>query len=527
MQVMKYFQSKGCRLGGLLLLLGLLWGCSGGAVSAPPVSLPAPVTGRITVSSPDEDGEVTIEGDEGAVSESAFVLAINETEAQSAFLTFPFSFQSVSAEGEGFHSICNEVGHACIQADVTGAFSMTIAASIDDSIAVVEFDNDTGFEKSERLRKPVPENAQPIKRPPVDVEVNESADVVYVYQQAMPAAKVKVEEDQQGQLTIIDRATDKINQVDLPTTGTGQIELDSTGNYLVMTDVVNGSVYIGQVNTTSWTQLYSLEQVGAFDIAFTSTGQNAVIGTLQPETPLLIVDVVSGEGQTTGNNFRFGGAPGSSRNIGGLDFATLEGVNIGCMVGRHQNLQGTKYTAISTLTDDGEDIQAPPLGTFSSFDQTRATGLFFDGATTSFHDVKFFNKGKNIMVTDPEQDLILIFDVELETTSVTSNGMSVQVTNALLSYKGAVSDPQGLVVDPREIEIDEAAGYAFVVVWNHTDEQLDSVVTIDLASLTVLGQSLAGLQPQGIDWDPLGQKIYIAGQKSHTLVVHSLADLLP
>jgi len=131
------------------------------------------------------------------------------------------------------------------------------------------------------------------------------------------------------------------------------------------------------------------------------------------------------------------------------------------------------------------------------------------------------------MVTDPEQDLILIFDVELETTSVTSNGMSVQVTNALLSYKGAVSDPQGLVVDPREIEIDEAAGYAFVVVWNHTDEQLDSVVTIDLASLTVLGQSLAGLQPQGIDWDPLGQKIYIAGQKSYTLVVHSLADLLP
>ena len=99
------------------LMALILWGCGSGSVSAPPVSLPAPVTGRITVSSPDESGEVTVVGEEGSVSNSAYVMAINEEQDVTAFhFIFPISFQSVQAQTSSFHSICERTGRACIQA---------------------------------------------------------------------------------------------------------------------------------------------------------------------------------------------------------------------------------------------------------------------------------------------------------------------------------------------------------------------------------------------------------------------------
>jgi hypothetical protein len=104
-------------------------GCGTGA-SAPPASIPAPVSSLITVSSPNEDGLVLVSGAPGAVLPNASVIAANLT--QGGFV-------------QRLESLFIRDAHAQVQASVTaddqGAFDLELEGANGDEIGLRQIDN--------------------------------------------------------------------------------------------------------------------------------------------------------------------------------------------------------------------------------------------------------------------------------------------------------------------------------------------------------------------------------------------------
>lgn len=157
--------------------LGLVVVCAsngcGGGMSAPPVSLPVPVTGRVVVSSPDADGNISVIGEAGSVDTSSTVMAINATVSSSGMDLLDLFVRSAYADGEGsFPSVCELTGRECALADEDGAFEITIYGSEGDEISVVMINSISGAERGERLKKEVPSGFFRFIQPAIDVAVN-------------------------------------------------------------------------------------------------------------------------------------------------------------------------------------------------------------------------------------------------------------------------------------------------------------------------------------------------------------------
>jgi hypothetical protein len=148
---------KTALLGTLITMMILAVGC--GSASAPPVDLPAPITGRIDVSSPDANGDVTVTGTEGAVTGGAIVLVVNEDEAGSASMMI-YDMLVPSAYAQTFPAICEEVWRACTEAAEDGSFQVVIPAAVGDTL-VIGLINDEGEWRSDTIRVVVPASGTP------------------------------------------------------------------------------------------------------------------------------------------------------------------------------------------------------------------------------------------------------------------------------------------------------------------------------------------------------------------------------
>lgn len=146
----------------LLIPVILFSSCGGisGATSAPPVDLPAPITGRIEISEPDGNGNVTITGSAGAVTANSLVLAVNEnTAGVVAMIAMHIADLFISpAYAQLYPSVCSETGKACAYADSDGAFDMVLAANDNDSIVIGIIDEVTGGFISDIIRRVVGED---------------------------------------------------------------------------------------------------------------------------------------------------------------------------------------------------------------------------------------------------------------------------------------------------------------------------------------------------------------------------------
>lgn len=136
----------------VLLALAAMAGCA--SASAPPVDLPAPVTGQIDISSPSAEGKVTITGSEGAVTGGATVLAINESAAETSLWQLT-DFLFPKAYAQALPSVCDLAGRVCAVAESDGSFTMEIDAVVGDQIILVLIDED-GEEISDRTTVAVP-----------------------------------------------------------------------------------------------------------------------------------------------------------------------------------------------------------------------------------------------------------------------------------------------------------------------------------------------------------------------------------
>lgn len=126
----------------LILVLIVLFAAGCGAASAPPLDLPAPVTGQIDVSPPDASGKSTITGSEGAVTANNIVLAGNADLTETALLwkLTDALVKNAHAQTSSLPEICTTVGYSCTVAGIDGSFTMTIDAVVGNSIYVVLVD---------------------------------------------------------------------------------------------------------------------------------------------------------------------------------------------------------------------------------------------------------------------------------------------------------------------------------------------------------------------------------------------------
>jgi len=142
----------------LLVIISFIWAaCGTSSISAPLVDLPAPITGRVVVSSPDANGYVKVTGTAGAVPGGSLVMAVNEsvTAIRISGILNLFVKDSYAQETQ-LPAICNEAGHACAFADENGEFVLLLKAAVGDSIAIYIIDLD-GNIRSPALRIAVPE----------------------------------------------------------------------------------------------------------------------------------------------------------------------------------------------------------------------------------------------------------------------------------------------------------------------------------------------------------------------------------
>ncbi|MBI2345793.1 MAG: hypothetical protein HYV03_02690, partial [Deltaproteobacteria bacterium] len=130
------------RLSALCWLVVLVGGvsCGSGSMSAPPVSLPAPISGRldgpITVGDQGGDSRISISAPAGTVAPHATILIINTTAELSLNLQIS---PAVSA-------ICAQPTRTCVTADDVGAFAAAISCRNGETLALVVIDPENGKE---------------------------------------------------------------------------------------------------------------------------------------------------------------------------------------------------------------------------------------------------------------------------------------------------------------------------------------------------------------------------------------------
>ncbi|HEX5037574.1 MAG TPA: hypothetical protein VFX30_10485 [bacterium] len=498
-----------------LLVLGLA-GCSTTtAASAPPISLPAPVTGRLTISSPDESGNVLVVGDEGAVPAGSLVHAVNNSKDAVALRVLEgtlFGWVSVAEAQAGLPEICGHTFHACTLADNNGSFELSVPAAEDEEIIVEILDPATGARISERFQKKVPANVKGFPRPVSALGfLGNSITGDHTLYALMPHLEPG---GTQGLISVVNVDTGERTPVDFDGPNPTRMVVEAASRQAVLLDPEGE--FLAKVDLTA----------NNFDTPAKTPVEAPRDAVLNTTGSLLLVAT----GETTD-----AGTPEDARFIRTFNFITgVEGDPI-----RISTLQ-TVISGATNLETLALDIRPFTDGAIF-FDMAAFVGMFdipgagptaviglFDADSLMFltalplpagtlpEDIALSRNGDQILVTDSGNDKILVFDFSY------IGGVTT------ITPVGAVADPEGFVQNPRDIVMLPEQPIAFVTAKNGTDDRPDTVLTLSLITPpTVVDINPVGLGPTDLLLDPFNQALFVSTFKSHSVAIWGPADLLP
>lgn len=471
-------------------------GCSAGA-SAPPVSLPAPITGRLTVTSPDESGVALVIGDNGAVPADSLVHATNETQASAAFVVFP-DLSTTQPD------ICKLAFHGCAFADADGSFEISLNASADDSIAVGILDQTTGSTISEKTSHSVPRNIRHFVRPLLDIKILSDDRKLY-------ALMGNTLEDPNGLISVVDLATNTRNVVPFDGATPQRMAIQNETRTGVIADSAGGFLAKVDLTTDQFDAPAKQPLAAPTDLVFGTGGANLFVTSGQTGPSAMALQQVDVASLSTTAAIKdpdlAAMLPGASnivtRSLDLLPFTGSSGTfDLIAFVGMY-DVSGTTVPALGLSLSNGTNLAILAMTPLPN------------GADP--HSVAFFRTEDSLLVTDPANDHIWIYSFTVDPVVFVGN----------LTLDGPVSDPSGWVVNPLRIETDRIDKLAFVNTNNETDEHPDSVLTIDLSSRSVVDSNPIGSNPTGLAYDPVDQILYSATLKSHSITFWTLPDLLP
>jgi hypothetical protein len=275
-----------------MLLIATFTSC-GGASSAPPVDLPAPITGRVTISNPDSSGNVTITGTAGAVDAGAMVMAVNEETAGTvSAMILNMLVKSAYAE-TSFPVLCDEEGYSCAVADDDGAFEMTLAAAFGDSIVIGIIDEDTGEFISEIIRRAVGEAVETLAC--ADYDVNGAVvDIVIDPITGEPILLRRGSSTTSNQIIV-----GESSPITIPIGGCFAHSItartEASGKTLILVSSKDDKkVWRGDLFENKISSSQTIDSVGApLDLELPPSSTDTLIGTSLNEAGLISIDLVS------------------------------------------------------------------------------------------------------------------------------------------------------------------------------------------------------------------------------------------
>jgi DNA-binding beta-propeller fold protein YncE len=463
----------------------------------------------MTLTSPDEDGKCALIGDANAVDAGALVHAVNTSQAIALKIVNQFENLLVnSAQAQGaFPEICTRPFHACVFAGSDGSFEISLEAAAEDAIAVEVIDNN-GFPISEKASLPIPPNVRLVSRPVQEVAVLSNVPIgdrkVYAFAEAD-------EDHPKGLVTIFDRVAGGRTLVEFNGVTPVQMEVATETRQGVIADFTGNMLNKVDLTSNNFDAPVQLPLIAPSGLALNPSGSEGWVCTADhtgPD-PIMIqkVDVIAMTemDELFGSSMSVviaGASPDALVAITHTSFTTTSTFDLLGFVGRIQ-LGGPGATVVGLANGSSMRFLAIDPLPVSSDPQ----------------DIAFLPGQSRFLVTDRLSNRIFIYGF------TTTAPLPSPTTS--LTLEGEVADPLGALIQPLEIFVHPTNGFAFVTARNGNEDHPDSVVTIDLTSMTVVDSVPVGRGNGSIAYDVNDDLAFIGSEITRTVISWGLADLLP
>lgn len=510
-----------------LIIIGLT-GCGAGSMSAPPISLPTPVTGRIVMSSPGAEGPISIIGEAGAVTGSQTVMAINTTVVvvQLYESIMGIFVGNVYATAAGFPNICYEAGRECVTANADGSFELNILADEGDEIVVVLIDSN-GNEISDRLARDVPQGLLPFLGTPVDLMVNPIKNIMYVLARGGEVDGVQIT----NRINYIDTETGAISSESVEFAGTGANLLALNDMQLVVTDIGASE------NTLLYSEFDINKDLIGFNDSFAlmNAAENVEPTSLYyiPQTDLLLISNGAGDSDIYSYDFINDRAINLEISLPGFISQGTDVVGGGTYL--DPQLNEVPLIAFVTRYSDGSDTKIV-LGVFLESEiEIWASGEPIQPSpiveielpvNSEIKDLAFIGNSGLIAISDSANNNIGIYKF----TRPGGGGPSTLEDVGPIEIDGMIS--------PQKMEFYDSVllgKLLFVNLLNGTDTKRDEVLAIEInvdvnRVITVTGSKFTqvGLSPSAVlAYGTKGEYLYVSCSVSRTVARLNIADILP
>lgn len=363
---------------GLLALSPLVSHCGSAATSGgtPPVDIPTPVS-RLSISSPDQNGIITVTGEAG-FADGGTSITVTNTSTNSASL---LDFLMARAWAQSLQTVT---------ANQDGSFRTSLEASAGDEISISYTLN--GAETISTTS--VPSN-QPLITTAVDLQ---DLAIDRNNNQALIVGNDQTD----GFVFVINLSTNQVTNTFTLTgaSGASRISMDDQNGIAIVIDPTNNNAWtiLTESGTSNSTAISS-----SFDVGALANGNQAVIS--HPDANVLslfdlnsrsAVDLVSATGD------------GGETSSAAFYVATATANN-------------SDFAAVITSMSDGENHIILYEVSGNSLSQTRATDL---GRTINCSGFVLFNAATEILVTDRDNDQVLRVNLTTDTVTPITVGAS-------------------------------------------------------------------------------------------------------
>ncbi len=268
----------GRAMGAILIALPLfLQACGGSASGAPPVSIPAPSPARLRVTSPSQDGLVTVTGSSGAVAggNTVRVTDIGVTGATPLHAVLDVLTDALIPPAEA-----QATGFVEVTAAADGSFTLQIKAKIGDTLSVVQIDPVNGAQ-SPATQLVVPANSPPLGFSPAAVTVDGAGMGYAVGSQGGSGIVAVINLELNSVVGTFNIAANNPNAVDF----------NPANNKLIIADQTNNEVLF--VDPSTPLAQNSIPVTGPQSVAVDTLTNRAVVGTTNATQSFVLINLAT------------------------------------------------------------------------------------------------------------------------------------------------------------------------------------------------------------------------------------------
>lgn len=485
---MSRFFFKNC----LLLFVGIFFSfisCSSvtNKSSAPSVSIPAPTIGRLTVSTPDEDGLSEVTGEVEDADANSVVLITNSNQASSETALRHLLFWIPEAQAQSLPGICSRTGRACGTVDSDGIFRIQIASSEEDSLEIVVIDLSTASELSAKVTHSVPRNFYHFALPAVDVALvpGQEAALVVLNDNAGTTRIVK--------LNLVTKTRESVG---FGGSGPIRILLDPTATrYLVLDNVAKGAALV-DVASENFSNPTVVSLPGTpTDAVFDASGEKAWI-TFSDVAAIAELDLGAEESSAV----TLGDAPSGYERGGSsaIAYSNENGIEKLAVLNRFRESETENIARGLTVIDaDSGDVLNP--------------AAFISGLENPFFLA--FADASTLLASDTDNSVV--------------GAITLDAAGDFSELISLTADNPDVLTQPRFITVASDQGLAFVTANNNAGTRADTVLTVDLETLEVIDSTPVAFTPFRMVWDSQNQELFVTGIMSRSLTRLELETLLP